>query len=124
MALTINPEISWGSIMSTLTVVIGIGISWAVIDQRSQATAAAVAALEVKVDGLDARFRQVEAHSPRATALERELAELEARMRASETSAARLDEKSANILTLLERIDARLERIERGERAAITIPSR
>jgi hypothetical protein len=112
--LPIKAEISWGSIMSTATVLVGLAFGWAVMDQRSQQTATAVAALQSKLEQMDLRFRQVEAASPRAAVLERELVELEARMRTAETAAARTEEKTANILTLLERIDARLERIERN----------
>lgn len=39
---------------------------------------------------------------------------LEVRVRSLETEAARADERFANILTFLARIDGRLERIERG----------
>lgn len=112
--VAIKAEISWGSIMSTGTVLIGLAVGWTVMDQRSQQTAAAVAGLEVKLDEMDARFRSVEAGSPKAADLEREVIELEARMRSAETAWARTDEKTANILTLLARIDARLERIERN----------
>lgn len=43
-----------------------------------------------------------------------EIADMETRLRGQEAMVTRNDEKTANILSLLARIDARLERIERN----------
>jgi len=85
---TFNSQISLGNVL-TLVGLLGAGLlAFAQVQGLASRNAAAVSALEIQAD------------------------EHESRLRVAETEIARGDERLSSILTLLSRIDARLERIE------------
>ena len=108
----ISPEISWGSIMSTVTILIGLSVGWTVMEERSKQTAAAVQEFKVQLTAMDARFRQVEANGPQAAQIERAVSTLDIRVRSIETTAARDDQRLIAILNAVTRLEARFDRLE------------
>ena len=105
----IAPEIAWGSIMSTVTILIGLAVGWTVMDERSKQTAAAVNEFKTQLSVMDTRFRQVEAASPQAAAIERSVASLEGRIRSAEMSGARTEERLIAIQTDVRRLVSLVE---------------
>ena len=87
-----SPAISLGNMLQIAALLVSVGAGWAVMS-----------------NSLDTQTQLIE-----QARIERR--EIDGRIRVLEAQAARADERFVNILTLLARIDARLERIEKGER--------
>jgi outer membrane murein-binding lipoprotein Lpp len=92
-----SPQISLGNVIQIGLLVVGMAVGWTQLQSAVDGNTRAI-------DGLG---QVVEARRLRADAME-------ARVRALENEAARADERFSNILTMLARIDSKLERIERG----------
>jgi len=90
-------EISLGNILTIVVLGVGVAMAFSTVDARTQANAEKISGVSVSV--LEIR---------------REKDAMEARLRAVEARSARDHERMANILTLLARIDQRLDRIERS----------
>ena len=86
-----NNTISWGNVLTLITIASSLAVGWGAISQQASATGAAVA--EVKAD----------------------LLAIEIRVRGLETADARAEERVNSFLNLLNRIDGRLARIERNK---------
>jgi hypothetical protein len=108
----ISPEISWGSIMSTITILIGLAVGWTIMDERSKQTAASVKEFKDQLTAMDARFRQVEATTTQSAQIERAVSTLDTRVRSIETTAARDDQRLIAILNAVTRLEARFDRLE------------
>ena len=83
-------QISVGNLLQILVLLVGLTSAWFVMDTRSKINSGYIS--EIRTD----------------------VADLQTRMREVERSQARSDERFSNILTLLARIDKRLERIEQN----------
>lgn len=92
-----SPQISLGNVIQIGVLVVGMAVGWTQLQS----------AVEVNARAIDVLGEEVEARRMRAEAME-------VRLRALENEAARADERFSNILTMLARIDSKLERIERG----------
>lgn len=88
---TFSRNISLGNLIQILVVCVGFAAAWFAMDLRSQANTSEIVAARL------------------------ELKEIEERLRNVENDQARSDERYNNLLTLLSRIDARLERIEAAQ---------
>ncbi len=86
------PPLSLGHILTMISLLAAGAIAFGEVQGQAAQNAAAVTSLAAQVDGQETRLRVVE------------------------TEIARSDERLSNILTLLSRIDNRLERIERRDR--------
>lgn len=84
-------QISFGNILQILALVIGLGAGWFAMDHRSQTNTEQVIKARAELEEIEVRLREVERDQARA------------------------DERYSNMLTLLARIDARLERIEAAQ---------
>jgi hypothetical protein len=91
-------SISVGNVIQIGVMIIGLTVGWITMDMRSQGNTQALQALGTDI-----------------TSIQDDIDGFDARMRVVETEQARADERFGSILSLLSRIDARLERIE-GDR--------
>lgn len=82
-------QISLGNIIQIGIIIAGLAAGYATFDARSEANNKAIVDIITDIDGFENRIRSLE------------------------QGAARSDERMSSILTLLGRIDSRLERIER-----------
>lgn len=87
-----SPAISLGNMLQIAALLVSVGASWAVMSSSLDNQTLLIEQARIERRDFDSRIRVLEAQ------------------------AARADERFVNILTLLARIDARLERIEKGER--------
>lgn len=94
-----RPDISLGAIIQIVVLIVGMAIGWAVMDTRSKSNADAIESVKTQIERLPSE-------------IEGKTGRLDERVRTLENNAARSDEKFANLISLLTRLDAKLERIE------------
>ena len=98
---TFSPNISLGNALQIVTMIVMVVAGYVVIDQRSTANTDAIRELSDDLRDVT-RDGQVQREG------------IAVRVRYLETQAARVDERYSAMMGLLQRIDARLARIEEG----------
>jgi hypothetical protein len=91
-----DPKISVGNLIQIGVLLVALTFGWAEMESRSDQSEKEIARLQASID----QFAGT----------------LELRVRTLESSAVRSDERVANMISLLSRIDSRLERIESSYR--------
>lgn len=85
-----NPQISLGNMIQIACFIASLAAGWAILQAQGKSNTERINRAELAVSGLESRTRLLE------------------------NQAARADERFTNIISLLARIDGRLERIERS----------
>lgn len=93
-------QISLGNVIQIALLLLGVGISWATFDARITNNTDAIKAAR---DASEAAIKAARVETERITS------DHEARLRVVETGLTRTDERLTSILSILSRIDARLE---------------
>lgn len=106
-----NTQISLGNLLTLVALMAAGGLAFGQVQSKANNNAMAVASI---VEDLDARERDLRAE---LDAVRQQARERGSRLRAAEQEIARGEERLSNILTLLGRIDNRLERIEFEQRS-------
>jgi hypothetical protein len=96
-----SQNISLGNVIQIVAMIVTVAIGWQQMSGLAGSNAAEIEKISKAMDDAEAKA---------AT----DIRDHETRLRRLEDSAARSDERMANILNLLARIDGRLERIERA----------
>jgi hypothetical protein len=91
-------QISVGNIIQIAVVIVGISTAWFAMDYRSQGNSQAI--LGISIDLVQ---------------LQKDIKSYQIELRELEKDQIRADERYSNMLTLLARIDSRLERIEAAQ---------
>jgi predicted nuclease with TOPRIM domain len=98
-----RPEISLGAIIQIVILIVGMAVSWAIMDARSQQNTEAIRDVKEQIERLPNDLKGE---------FDGKTVRIEERVRSLENTAARSDERFSNLIALLSKLDSRLERIE------------